>query len=250
MEHLRWGVASGTGPIRAINEDRCRAVPIPGWGGIFAVFDGAGGMVEASMHADLALEVLIHHLRALPDETRFTGAALRAAVQAADEALRDHNARHLTPSSGGTLALAMIRGHVAWIAWVGDCRIWRWSGGRLAALTREHLLVHQLLAAGRITPEEVATNPYRSIVLRALVGSPGEQSRPDTARVELSPGDTLILATDGLWQPVSQAGGEAVAEALRHGAQRAAEALLAAAHAADGRDNAAVVVVEIRSLTS
>lgn len=246
MQHprLHWGSAAATGPVRLLNEDRCRACPIPGWGGIFAVFDGMGGMVSAAMHADLALEALIHHLRCLPDADRFTEAALRGAVQAAHEALRHYNDVHSTPGSGGTLAVAMVHGYQAWIAWVGDCRIWHRSGEALTARTREHLLVNEMIAHGKLTPEEAKTSPYTTIVLRSLGSGDGVLSQPDVGLLALSPGDRLLLSTDGLWRPLPQA---VVLEALSHrSAQEAAEQLLAAAHAEDGRDNAAVIVVQIR----
>ncbi|MFT5683313.1 MAG: serine/threonine protein phosphatase PrpC [Myxococcota bacterium] len=245
MEHPRldWGAASATGPIRHINEDRCRAVPIPGWGGIFAVFDGMGGMVAASMHADLALETLVHHLRSTPDSDRFTEAALRGAIQAAHEAVQHHNVTHNTPGSGGTLAVAMVHGYQMWIAWVGDCRIWKQSGDTLTALTQEHLLINALIAQGKLTPEEAKSSPYSNIVLRAL-GSGDALCQPDVGLFPLSPGDRLLLATDGMWRVLSD---EVVSTRLaRGGAQEIAERLLTEVHATDGRDNATVIVVTIR----
>lgn len=246
MQHPRlyWGAETATGPIRHINEDRYRACPIPGWGGVFAVFDGMGGMVAASMHADLALEELVHHLRSTPESERFTEAALRGAIQAADAALHDHNGARCTPGSGGTLAVAAIHGYQAWIAWVGDCRIWHLSESTLTARTREHLLVNELVAQGKLSAEEAETSPHRSIMLRALGCGDERFSEPDVGLLALRSGDQLILATDGVWRSLSD-------EAVRAGLsgsdiQHRAEHLVAAAHAADGRDNAAVIVVQIR----
>ena len=55
---------------------------------------------------------------------------------------------------------------------------------------------------GSITEEDVATHPYRSLLLRALDGR--TLAEPDLAPLETYPGDRYLLCSDGLSGVVSE----------------------------------------------
>ncbi|MFP4132332.1 MAG: PP2C family protein-serine/threonine phosphatase, partial [Thiohalospira sp.] len=128
-------------------------------------------------------------------------------------------------------------------AHVGDSRLYRFRDGALHALTRDHNAAADAVDAGRVEPAAARLSPLRHQLTRAL-GAPGVAA--DAGRAPLEPGDTLLLATDGLHGAVEEAD---IAETLaRHPAEppAAARALVAAANAAGGPDNVAVVVVQWR----
>jgi protein phosphatase len=143
---------------------------------------------------------------------------------------------------GTTLTLAIIdpNGTVD-IGHVGDSRAYLRRDGDLRKVTSDHSYIGEMMAAGRLTPEEAKNHPYRSVVTRAV----GLESsvEVDTTELELQAGDRLLLCSDGLSSMVDDG---AIAEILdgRDDPAEAARALVEAANAAGGDDNITVVIVD------
>jgi len=133
-----------------------------------------------------------------------------------------------------TLSSLVLSGHGFHIAHVGDTRIYLARDGRLRRLTTDH----------------VWRGAKEQRVLRRALGL-DEQVLVDYREGEIASGDAFVLATDGVWETVSEA--EITATLLDEAdAQRAAEALVEKAvlrgtHAAANDATAAVVRVELRS---
>lgn len=102
---------------------------------------------------------------------------------------------------GTTLTAMLWHGTQVALVHVGDSRAYLLRRGELYQITHDHTLVQQLVDDGRITPEEAATHPQRSILLRALDGS-GEVD-PDLTLREAQVGDRYLLCSDGLSGVVS-----------------------------------------------
>src|ERR1700722_15129445 len=94
--------------------------------------------------------------------------------------------------SGGKVALCHI----------GDSRAYVLSGGEFQQITHDHTLVQSLVDDGRISPDEAATHPQRSLLLRALDGT--SEAEPDLTLREAKAGDRYLLCSDGLSGVVSE----------------------------------------------
>ena len=115
--------------------------------------------------------------------------------------------------------------------------------GELERITEDHSLVEELLRQGRLTEEEAEEHPQRSIITRAL--GPEPDVEVDTFAVDAQDGDVYLLCSDGLTSMVAE---QAIAEILAErnpSLAAAADALVAAALAAGGRDNVTVVLFRI-----
>ena len=98
----------------------------------------------------------------------------------------------------GTTVSAMIRvGEQIAIAHIGDSRIYRHRDGELQQITSDHTFVQRLVDSGRITPEEAAVHPRRSVLMRVL-GDVDAAPEVDTAIMDIQPGDRWLLCSDGL----------------------------------------------------
>ena len=87
-------------------------------------------------------------------------------------------------------------GSRAAIVHVGDSRAYLFRDGSLQQLTHDHTYVQTLVDAGRITDEQAATHPKRSLLMRALDGlNPVEA---DLSVRETVVGDRYLLCSDGL----------------------------------------------------
>jgi serine/threonine protein phosphatase PrpC len=103
----------------------------------------------------------------------------------------------------GTTLTAMLwwEGYAA-LCHIGDSRAYLLRDGQFIQITHDHTLVQSLVDEGKITEDDVATHPHRSLLLRALDGR--TIAEPDLAQVETYPGDRYLLCSDGLSSVVSE----------------------------------------------
>jgi protein phosphatase len=97
---------------------------------------------------------------------------------------------------GTTLtALLWVEGYAA-LCHIGDSRAYLLRDGQFIQITHDHTLVQSLVDEGKITEDDVATHPHRSLLLRALDGR--TIAEPDLTPLETYPGDRYLLCSDGL----------------------------------------------------
>jgi protein phosphatase len=97
---------------------------------------------------------------------------------------------------GTTLtALLWSEGYAA-LCHIGDSRAYLLRDGQLVQITHDHTLVQSLVDEGKITEDDIATHPHRSLLLRALDGR--TVAEPDLTPLETYPGDRILLCSDGL----------------------------------------------------
>ena len=82
------------------------------------------------------------------------------------------------------------------IAHIGDSRAYLLRDDQFGQLTRDHTLVQSLVDEGKLTPEQAAVHPRRSVLMRALQS--GGTSEPDLYYWQAQPGDRYLLCSDGL----------------------------------------------------
>ncbi|WP_019142887.1 PP2C family protein-serine/threonine phosphatase [Noviherbaspirillum massiliense] len=233
---FRWTSASlsHTGRVRQRNEDACLDQPDRG---IWAVADGMGGHASG----DLASRMIVDTLNALPppnDLLEFLAAA-RNGLQAVNHQLRTEAVNRNVPIIGSTVVVLLACGHHCGYLWVGDSRIYRLRNGRLKQLTRDHSQVEELMASGRITPEEALQHPARNLITRAIGADDLLELEEETTQAK--DGDMFLLCSDGLSNEVSE---QEMRDVLAAGdCDQAASALVDLALRHGGRDNISAVVV-------
>ncbi len=141
-------------------------------------------------------------------------------------------------------AVALAADH-AYVAHVGDSRVYHWRGGRLAQLTADHSEAAELVRLKVLSPDRLNDHPGRNILTRTLGGR--LIVRPDFLRQVVQPGDRLLLCSDGLWSEVS---GEEMSVALKRcGPVDACRELMDLALERECRDNASLQVIYVHSVT-
>jgi protein phosphatase len=235
MLRFRYGGMSHVGLVRGNNEDAGFASHH-----VQVVADGVGGAAAGEVASATATYVVSAMAAAHPATDAAT--LLRRAVAEAHHQLQAGVGREPTHAGmATTLVAALARHGQVTLAHIGDSRAYLWRHGRLRLLTTDHTFVQTLVDADRLTPEEARRHPYRSVVLKSVNAQ--EEPHPDVFQVRASPGDRLLLCSDGLTDFVDQ---RVVAALLPHGhPDDAARALVDAALAAGGRDNVTCVVSDI-----
>ena len=225
----RSGALTDIGLHRKTNEDTFIVAPP-----LFAVCDGMGGAQAGEVASGLAAETLA---AAVAD-----GRPLLAAAEEANAAVF----RRATGDSdhtgmGTTLTAVVLGGDVGRFVHIGDSRAYLLRGDVLEQLSDDHSLVGEMLRDGRLTEEEAASHPHRSILSRAL--GTEALARIDEFEVDLRAGDVLLLCSDGLSGVVRA---EVIKKMLgRADPGDAAARLIAEARKNGGPDNITAVVLRL-----
>jgi serine/threonine protein phosphatase PrpC len=145
---------------------------------------------------------------------------------------------------GTTYTAAYSVGFDLFVVHIGDSRAYLFHDGNLRRLTRDHTLAQRLADQGAIAQEEVESHPQRHVLTR-VVGGSGGWFRAEIHHTRLSPGDTVLVCTDGLSGTVSE---EDVAAILgRHTtSEEACDALLTASLERGAPDNVTMIVAKYR----
>ena len=232
----RTASRSDTGRRRLRNEDAAVCDPP-----LFAVADGMGGAQAGELASHLAATALAERERGIRGEEAVAELVQAANARVYRRAVEDPTAAGM----GTTVTVALFDGDSGTIAvgHVGDSRAYRIRNGMLEQLTADHSLVAELVRSGRLTPEQAAEHPHRSVITRAL----GTEARVDvdTFTMEAQPGDLYLLCSDGLTTMVGDGEILAVADGAGREPEMVARELVDAANRAGGEDNITVVVFEV-----
>jgi PPM family protein phosphatase len=226
-----------TGRQRRDNEDSAFArAPV------FVVADGMGGAQAGEVASRIAVEAFE---QGLPDsgspEERLATRVREANAQIYERSRADRQRAGM----GTTLTAAYVDDtHVA-IAHVGDSRAYLFRDGTLQRLTQDHSLVDELVRRGKLTEEQAAEHPQRSIITRAL--GPEPDVEVDTWTYPARAGDVVLLCSDGLTSMISE--DRVKATLTEHdNLDEAADALIREANEAGGRDNITVVLFRLEEI--
>jgi protein phosphatase len=225
-----------TGRRRRQNEDAFVCDPP-----LFAIADGMGGAQAGELASRLAAAAIEEAASAVSDEQDVVGVVRAANALIFERSLHDPAVAGMGTTA--TVALVDERAGVLTLAHVGDSRAYRYRAGELEQLTTDHSLVAELVRSGRLTEDEAAVHPHRSVITRAL-GTEAEVE-VDTHTVDVAAGDLVLLCSDGLSAMVRDEEIARVLEASGRDPHGAAEALVQAANEHGGDDNVTVVVFEL-----
>jgi protein phosphatase len=222
------------GRHRSANEDDL-FVRVP----LFVVADGMGGAQAGEVASKTAVEVFEDELPG--------GDPADVIVERVREANRKINelaAAHSEYAGMGTTCTAayVTEDDRLVVAHVGDSRCYLWRDGDLVRLTKDHSLVGELVARGRLTEEQAESHPQRSVITRAL----GAESdvRVDREVYEAKAGDVVLLCSDGLTTMVTERQIETVLE-IGGPLAPLGRGLVYAANAAGGKDNITVIMFRL-----
>lgn len=228
-----YGSRTEVGHVREHNEDSLLVLPP-----LFAVADGMGGH-EAG---EVASELTIKTLAELAPTSLDADALERAVVAANLNVIKAPHEGIGRVGMGTTLTCAMIEKERLIIAQVGDSRAYLLHQGALQQLTRDHSLMADMIEAGQLTEAEARVHPNRSVITRAIGSDP--HMKPDIYELNVSTGDRILLCSDGICTMIEDREIESIM-ANSASAQDCADALVEAALAAGGYDNATAVVVDV-----
>ncbi|MFA3875606.1 MerR family transcriptional regulator [Streptomyces sp. MMCC 100] len=232
---IRYAAGSDAGLVRETNQDTAYA-----GSRLLAVADGFGD--DGAPASAAAVEALKH----LETDGIAAGGLLDVladAVEQAQQAVRGAVRTGSAAEGAGTTLTAMLwTGSQLALVHIGDCRVYLLRDGELFRITHDHTVVQAMIDEGRIGPEEAASHPQRSMLVRAL-GS-GADATPDMRLHDARPGDRYLLCSDGLPTVVQD---QEIHRVLAGAGEpeRAVRELVTLANGAGGPDNVSCVVADV-----
>lgn len=229
---------SHVGKVRSNNQDS-------GYAGLhlFIVADGMGGHAGGDVASAIAAKRIAEADVEYPT-VRDAEIALQESLISANAILAETVFEHSELTGMGTTVSGILRvGNQIATAHIGDSRIYRFRGGELTQITADHTFVQRLVDSGRITPEEAAVHPRRSVLMRVL-GDVDAAPEIDTAIYDVEAGDRWMLCSDGLSSYVSDDKVASILATVRT-AQGATDRLVKESLDHGAPDNVTVVLVDI-----
>jgi serine/threonine protein phosphatase PrpC len=232
---FRSAARTHAGARRTVNEDR---VLDRTGKGLWAIADGMGGHQAGDVAAATVVEAMagVEHGAS---GYAYLGDII-AAVEQANAAIFTGRAAEGAGASGSTLvALIAHEGHYACL-WAGDSRAYLFRDGALAAITRDHSLVQQLVDQGDVPESRRRQHPNAHIITRAV--GVDAQVELDRQFAAIAPGDIFLLCSDGLTACLDD---DEMARALAGGdLDAAADHLLQSALSRQALDNVSLILVQ------
>ena len=239
---MRIYSATDVGQKRKMNQDYVfvSQEPVGNLPNLFAVADGMGGHNAGDYASAHAVQTLVSQIQADADFNPIK--VIRHAIEAAnteiiDQAQRDEGLRGM----GTTMVVATIVGNYAYVANVGDSRLYVVQG-QIRQVTRDHSLVQEMVRLGEINAEEARNHPDKNIITRAL----GAEKTVDVDffDLKLEPGNTILMCSDGLSNMVEDRKMEEIITNPDKDITWKGDTLIREANQNGGKDNIAVVLIE------
>jgi serine/threonine protein phosphatase PrpC len=239
---MRAYAATDVGRIREVNQDYifCSMEPVGKLPNLFLVADGMGGHKAGDLASRYTVETLTDSIKNSASDNPIT-IINDAIVEANTKLLEKAAESEQYTGMGTTLVVCTIIGESMYVANVGDSRLYLYDG-RLSQITRDHSLVAEMVALGKLGRDEARRHEKKNVITRAIGGA--KEIMADFFEAELTAGNRIIMCSDGLSNMVED---EEIERVLASDIpiEDKTKQLLGRANENGGKDNIAVVIIEL-----
>jgi len=244
---LKICLQSDPGLVRTSNEDRgfytrpSDQRVAEQKGALVIVADGMGGASAGEVAAEFAVRLIPESYYASPNEP---GLALKQSLENASREIY-HAAQDNPDLKGmGTTCVALvIRRSEAFMAYVGDSRLYLVRDGQLYRLTEDHSVVYDMVRQGLLTREQARMHEERNVLSLSMGGRPEISASGWDEPMTLREGDRFLLCSDGLHDIVSDECMRLIVSEFPP--DEAALRLIEAAKKGGGHDNITAAIVHV-----
>lgn len=179
---------------RESNQDYMKSCSLNEGAAIYVVSDGMGGYAHGDLASKIVSESVIDFVSEHINQMT-PGQMLTSAFEFANESLNLKRLSLNVKEMGCVLVALLIIDNMAYMAWLGDSRIYVFRDGKEAYQTVDHSMVTELSKIKSLSLEDI--EKYSSIVTRAIMGN-DENVKPSLMKTEVKKGDVFLLCSDGL----------------------------------------------------
>ena len=190
---------------RETNQDRL-GIEESHAGVVLMLGDGLGGKPGGALAAETLVKSIKHTLQLEIMPVVAPPQLLKKLIIKAHYAVRSAGQKQIPQIEPGTTAvLCLIQNKKVWWAHVGDSRCYLFRGGLPLYRTQDDSYVEQLYQKGKITSEKRDEHPMRNVITQCIGFKANEPKVNVSQGIELEDGDTLLLCSDGFWEPLDDA---------------------------------------------
>ncbi len=216
---------------RPYSAEGCAYVP-----GVFAVFDGVGGMEDGELASRIAAERLAQYQEMIKDSSNNLSLVVQEYIRVIRNEINTNSRR-----AGTTLALTVVTDKAVHCYNVGDSRIYCLKNGVLSGITTDHTKGTELAEKQKISIEIARTYPNGNKLTRCI--GYGKNYEVDSYSI-MSGKCRLLICSDGLSDMIS----DKEMRLILHNNKllaNCADVLMNTAIKNGGNDNITFVVVDI-----
>lgn len=208
---------------------------------LFVLCDGMGGHRAGEVASHLAVDAVKEFFTEQKAKDDYSDLLLEAVSVANQAVYAKGQSDPEYYNMGTTIVALIIADGKAYVAHIGDSRLYRMRDSKLEQITEDHSLVQNLVNKGLMTKEAARHSPEKSALTRALGIDPEEET--DLNLLDLKEGDQLLLCSDGLTNMVEE---DEIACLLKSEAdpREKAEKLMSMAIAGGGKDNITLTLLK------
>jgi protein phosphatase len=234
---------SDVGMVREMNQDYYYISDDQNEIKLYILADGMGGYKGGEIASKLAVtcarNYIENNLKETPKDKESLIQLVASSVEYANMVVYEKSKEEPElEGMGTTLEICLVYNNRAYIAHVGDSRIYRIRKEFMRKLTKDHSYVQKLVEDGTITKEEADFHPKKNMLMRALGCNAFVE--PDVTIKGFLKGDTIIICSDGLTNMVTQ---EEIYKVATSKFEYAPSDLIEIANKKGGYDNITVIII-------
>ncbi|TNE45059.1 MAG: Stp1/IreP family PP2C-type Ser/Thr phosphatase [Deltaproteobacteria bacterium] len=241
---------SDVGMRRKVNQDASGVLRLRK-GCLALVCDGMGGFEGGEVASRMTVSSILQFFksRSIPGPGRLRRFLAKAIAWSNREVWEYAQSHARLQRMGTTVVAVLCYREKAYIAHVGDSRVYLLRDDVLVQLTKDHSKVQRMLDAGEISEETAAEHPQSNVISRVIGQRKGVDVESMKLPLQLAPGDRLLLCSDGLFRMVDDID---ILYQLRDGTTPEAMCnnLVDMANRAGGKDNVTAQIIECKATSS
>ena len=178
---------------RTVNQDYVIHRSLSVDSAIFVLADGMGGYSHGEIASQTVANSIVEYVeKNISNDTPEN--LLRESIVFANDALMIKRMEIGGKRMGTVIAVLLIKGFHAYISWLGDSRVCKFSSGKIEFCTTDRSIVQQVSNKMAITSS--IYEKYAAIVTRAIMGDEIKEEIPIEV-LSIAEGDTFLLCSDG-----------------------------------------------------
>lgn len=189
---------------RRYNQDRVAYAVTP-HAVLLVLADGMGGHLHGEQAAQTAIDVVTQQFVQQAQQAPLTnpGGFLEHCLRQAHQQIMQLAGADQIQCPGTTCVAAVIQDNQYYGVHAGDSRLYLLRQEQVIFRTTDHSMVELWVQQGHLTPDQARAHPARNQITSCLGGSPESPQIDHHPSERLLPNDTILLCSDGLWEPMS-----------------------------------------------
>lgn len=240
-----WAAETDKGLSRDINEDSFLIEPEIG---LFLISDGMGGHQGGevasgfvSQNLSVQIETALHSLRSV--SPRSIRHLLKKSIRYHNkEVFWEGHSESGFKNMGATVVLCLLINNRAYVANLGDSRLYRFRNNRLTQISHDHSVINELIESGDLDPSKADEHDSLGQITQYM--GMEETAHPYICSFQLLQGDRLLLCSDGLTDMLSDHTIKTILN-QNESLDKAVQSLVRHANQAGGYDNITAIVIDL-----